>query len=393
MDIATENTILLPEEPNYSLPDSTDNEMIILPGQPVLPKADQQNVVVVPKVQVVGDPRELTVLLPGGYLPSDGGGGGGGSTTFLGLTDTPGSYQGFGGYRVSVSGDETKLIFEPVEALTYQNPDPVNVTVGGIEKGDTFFATAKDFAETMHDMFYPTLYPTYVNPSSSFTFNASSLYEVGSSASIDFLAQFNRGSINLDGSFQNYRAGLPNTYHYTGDSLPSSVSSTALSDSRSISITVATGYNTWTSTISYDQGPQPLDSDGNPYDSPYPAGTTSSISRTIEGVYPLFANSADISVMDKQPLVSMITGNNVVIDFPAEAGKKQAFDIPEEWEMSRPLVTVETYNTLSGSWEDTGLGQWDTSSAQHDIQGVTTDYNRYTYNGPDRGSVSIRLKF
>lgn len=275
----------------------------------------------------------------------------------------------------------------------YTNADPVSVTVGGIEKGDTFFLGGKDFLQTMAAMFYPVIYPTFVNPSSSFSFSASSLYEVNATIAIDFTAQFNRGSINLDGSFQNYRAGLPNTYNYTGTGLSPTVSSTSLTDTHSISYTVETGYNTWSSNIDYDEGPQPLDSEGNPYDSPLPAGTTNTISRTLEGVYPLFANSTDITYMSKQPLVSMITGNNVQIDFPPETGKKQVFDIPEEWEVSRPLVTVETYNTLSGNWEDTGLSEWTTGSSSHDIQGITIDYNRYTYNGPDRGAITIRLKF
>jgi len=38
-------------------------------------------------------------------------GGGGGATTFLGLTDTPGSYSGHGGKYVMVSGLENALVF------------------------------------------------------------------------------------------------------------------------------------------------------------------------------------------------------------------------------------------------------------------------------------------
>jgi len=276
----------------------------------------------------------------------------------------------------------------------YTNPNPVMVTVGGIEAGETFFYDGKDFRETMNALFYPTMYPDLVDPSSSFSSNSSSLYEIGDSITINFTASFDRGSISINGSFQNYRSGLPNTYNYAGEGLPSTVSSTVLDDYQNVSITVSINYSHWRSSVSYDEGPQPLDSEGNDYGSPLPAGTTSEKIITIEGVYPLFGTTSDITVLTKQPLYSMISANNIEFSMvPETGGNKQTFEIPSDWLSSRPLSDIETYNTLSGKWESTGISQWDISDTTETIQGSSVNYKRYVFNGPDRSSILIRLIF
>jgi hypothetical protein len=303
--------------------------------------------------------------------------------------------EGSGGISVSdVSGGKILIDASGIQAgASYENPDPVNSTVGGISAGSAFFSTERTFEETMQAIFYPTLFPALSPPFNGFTFNASSLYLIGSSISISFTASFNRGSINPAYGTTGFRSGMPNTYNYVGTGLPGSVSSSNLFDTHSISgYMVAIGNQSWTGSVSYDAGPQPKDSEGNDYLSPLPAGTTSTISRTIEGVYPLFGTTSNISTLSQQPLVSMISGNNIVFNMVAETGgNKQRFDIPDAW--PNTLINIETFNTVSGQWDSTGLGQWTVSPTSHVVVGNTVNYTRYTYNGDDRASIQIRLKF
>ena len=286
---------------------------------------------------------------------------------------------------------------------SYENPNPVSETVGGITDGDTFFAGGKTFAETMEAIFYPLSYPDLIDPSSTFEENVSYLQKIGSSISIQFTSTFYRGSINPQYDADSpYRSGLGNTVTYTGPGLNTSIGSYPLSpDIQNISHTVTQGVQTWTNYWSYDAGVQPFDSKGDPYDASLAAGNTSVDSASLEGVYPLFATTVSIGTLTEQSLISMITGNNIqltVVTQPPFSPDKQRFDIPDLWLASRPLLGVETYNTLTSSWEYEGgsafssLTYWNTSSTTHIINGVV-NYTRYSYNDDDRGATQIRLKF
>ena len=149
--------------------------------------------------------------------------------------------------------------------------------------------------------------------------------------------------------------------------------------------------------MTYNAGVQPFDSAGNPYDSSLAAGTTGSLSTSLEGVYPLYGTTIDISINSPQSLVSMLTENNIVFAMvPETDGYKQSFDIANAWigsPTNRSIGDIETFNTVSNTWDSTGLSQWDSSAITHSIQSNTVNYTRYTYNGPNRSSIQIRLVF
>ncbi len=194
---------------------------------------------------------------------------------------------------------------------------------------------------------------------------------------------------------------MPNTYTYTGTGIAGAVISTSLTDVSTLTgYTVISGSQSWTNTVSYDAGVQPYDSKGNPYNSPLAAGTTTAKTVSLEGVYPLFGTTVNISTLTKQTLVSMISGDNISFTLVAESGgNKGAFEIPDAWLSLRSLVGVQTFNTVSNQWEYQGgtagasLTYWTTSSVQETIQGNPINYTRYTYNSTDRSSIQIRLIF
>jgi len=277
--------------------------------------------------------------------------------------------------------------------------------VGGIPAGTKVYDLQGDSLRSiLNDLLFPTVNPTYVAPSGSFTDNVANLQEIGAMINPQFTASFNRGQILVSGIFQDYRSGLPNQYVFTdasANTLLIDASSTSLSNVQTVNnYLVKIGTQSFTSTISYDAGPQPYDNKGNPYGTPLSAGSVGAYSTSFEGVYPIFATTSSISVLTQQPLVSMITGNNVTMTMVAESGgNKQKFEIPTAWTGARPLVAVQQFNTVSSTWEYPGgsaassVALWTTSSVTESVQGNTINYTQYTYNGTDRSSVQIRLVF
>lgn len=281
-----------------------------------------------------------------------------------------------------------------------QMPDPV----GGIPAGTAVSDLDGDaLSELWDSLLFPTAVPTLISPSNSLADNVANLQEIGDVINITFTAGFDRGAITPQYSAaEPFRSGLPNAYEYTGAQIAGTYPSTSLSDvQNATNYTVLQGNQSWQGYVSYDEGVQPFDSKGNPYNLPLPAGTTTAAQVSFEGVYPLFATTSNITTPSQQPLVSMISGNNIVFSMVAESGgQKQKFDIPQTWVTSRPLVGVETFNTVANQWEYQGgspassLTFWGpVGSTTYTIQGNVVNYISYEYQGTNRGSIDVRLKF
>jgi hypothetical protein len=282
---------------------------------------------------------------------------------------------------------------------TYNLESPAAITLGGITAGDVL--TGKTSNQILEELLVPTLYPTLSNPSNSFVSALASLYEIDASITFGTTAGFNRGSIAPAYGTSGYRSGLPNRYNYSGAQLPSTFASTALTDAQTVTAyAVLQGIQSWSSSVRYDAGEQPLNSKGGNFSSPLASGTTGSQSLSTEGVYPIFATTVTIGVFTKQALQSMINANNIVYAVvPETGGNKQSFELPQAWNFARPLIGIQTYNTVSNAWEYQGgtsvtsLTYWSITSVTETIQGNVINYVRFTYNGVDRSGVQIRLVF
>ena len=124
----------------------------------------------------------------------------------------------------------------------------------------------------------------------------------------------------------------------------------------------------------YAQGPQPLDSKGNNYQTPLPAGTVDSAAVTINGVYPYFTNKDNNEAFAK---LALTTSNTLsAVKFKAEGPNKHTFKIFAKY----TLTKVELLNTLSGKYENYGIDKFTKTTENIEVQGKQVSYAVYTRN-------------
>jgi hypothetical protein len=188
-----------------------------------------------------------------------------------------------------------------------------DLQVGGIDAQELVPAgtTLQQFAELL---LLTTFFPTLIAPSFSLSNNTGTV-ETGSIVSPLLTFTFNRGSINGALSagvwnpalFQNFRAGASSSYTLNG--------TTQLGNTLSVtSYTVLNGSNTFSGTVNYILGPQPLDSEGNNFGNPFPAGTSPSQSTSFTGIYPYYyyKSGLPITPADMQTAIGNGTATKVV---------------------------------------------------------------------------------
>jgi hypothetical protein len=284
--------------------------------------------------------------------------------------------------------------------VNYTNLNLMPVTVGGYNAGTSF--NNRNNKQMWDGLLYPTLNPTLANPSAIFTLSQTNLILVSSViGTLQLTSTFNRGSISPAYSTSGFRAGTAIARIFTGTGTTNQTSSANTLNYFISNYTVVIGLNTWTCKVTYNEGEQPLDSAGNPFSTPLPAGETDVITRSFEGVYPLFCTSNNITTATQQVLVSMITGTNIVLNLVAEPNNinKQFIEIPNIWLTNRPIIGIQEFNANSGNFEYPGgsaassLTYYTQSSVVKTIIGNNINYTRFTHNSTQRGALQIRLIF
>ena len=267
---------------------------------------------------------------------------------------------------------------------------PANSPFDNIATGSTF--SNQTFTQMMDQMLYPELFPSLSNPYNDFSLPSQGLHEIAEVLTLNFTSTFNRGTISPAYGTNGFRSGLPNAYVYrgTGLILISPFASTSLSDTQSVvGYTVLSGSQSWTSTVDYDAGDQPLSSKGNAYNTALPAGSTSTNNTTtITGVYPPFATTVAIATLTKQSLQTMTSLIQVDMQPEVFGGPKQTVDIPTAW---NAIIGLQQYNTLSNAWDTINLSTFTTSPTTHVIQGNVITYTSYVHNGSTIGDRKLRF--
>jgi hypothetical protein len=249
--------------------------------------------------------------------------------------------------------------------------------LGGIPAGTTVAQLKnKTFSQLFDELIFPTVNPTFENPIASLSLKSTStipiIQEVGTTgASVpvaaSFIMGYNPGAIKIAGvKKQNRGGGLrqDESFIYINNTPTNKKFPTEIPE----------GIITYKYRAAYAQGPQPLDSKGNNYQTPLSAGTVDSPAVTITGVYPYFTNKDNNAAFAKLPLT--IFSNISVVKFKAEGPNKHTFKIPAKY----TLTKVELLNTLSGKYENYGIDKFTKTTENIEVQGKQVSYAVYTRN-------------
>lgn len=294
-----------------------------------------------------------------------------------------------GGIRaVSIEGTTLKITMidgssktvDLAEILKYKSAlsdDIATVNVlGGIPAGTTVAQLKnKTFSQLFDELIFPTVNPTFEAPTAFLSLKSTStpiIQEVGTTgASVPVAASFNTGynagAIKIAGVKKQNRGGDLNSgssFIYINNTPTNKTFPTEIPE----------GSITYRYRAAYAQGPQPLDSKGNNYQTPLPAGIVDSAAITINGVYPYFTNKDNNETFAK---LALTTSNTLsAVKFKAEGPNKHTFKLPVKY----TLTKVELLNTLSGKYENYGTDKFTKTTENIKVQGKQVEYAVYTRN-------------
>lgn len=238
-----------------------------------------------------------------------------------------------------------------------------NIAVGGVPVG-TQISRTDLLADIIKQMLVTVYYPTFVAPSASLTYSVTTLQEVKSTITARAATVgYNAGAINLQGVKQNDRGGAATKYYIStsGADTDFSDDSTSSGSFNVAALTRSTKGNiVITGKVDYAQGPQPLDSNGNPYQSPLPAGSVTA-TKTIKFIQAFFyGKTAGTSISDFTGLTKDVsekgqkkykfTTNNehMVIAYDASYGDLTSILDPNSFEVisgwTKSSLTVDGFN-------------------------------------------------
>lgn len=253
---------------------------------------------------------------------------------------------------------------------------PEGTSFGPYKNGDIIESTGKTPLEVILMATTTTLNPTFVNPSVSLNSNIhnNGTYEVGETLNIILTSNFNRGRINgnnVNGTWnpsakQEDRSGPVISYEIQGED-------NGTSNQKTINHTVMTGVNTFLTKVFYDEGPQPLNSVGNPYGSPLPPGSVNA-SRTLRGSYKRFFGSSSNGNITSSSQIRGLSGEmfdngSLTFNFNSNLDRHFYIALP----ITRNLTKVIDQNTNADI-----TNQFNGTSVQvNDAGGVPRDYTLY----------------
>ena len=266
--------------------------------------------------------------------------------------------------------------------------------LGGIPAGTTVAQLKnKTFSQLFDELIFPTVNPTFEAPTAFLSLRSASItpiiQEVGTTgASVPVAASFTTGyypgAIKIAGVKKQNMGGALNS----GSSFIYINNDPAI---KNFPTEIPDGNIIYKYRAAYAQGPQPLDSKGNNYQTPLSAGIVDSPAITINGVYPYFTNKDNNEAFAK---LALTTSNTLsAVKFKAEGPNKHTFKLP----VKCILTNVELLNTLSGKYENYGIDKFTKTTEKIEVQGKQVQYAVYTrndagFNGESTFNITF-LKF
>lgn len=251
-----------------------------------------------------------------------------------------------------------------------------NIAVGGIPVGTEIHETDL-LADIIKQMLVTTYYPTFVAPSATLTYVVDNYIKVGDSvASKDARINYNAGAINLQGVKQNDRGGAATGYSIATTGADTEYSNSGPTNTFTIpSLTRSTkGSITLTGTVSYGEGPQPLDSNGNPYGSPLPAGTVTA-TKTFNFIQPFYwGKSSGSTISDFTGLTESVTPKGQKTVSYTTDNEHMVFAYDSSYGDLVSILDPNSFETISG-WSKSTLTVGGFEYNVYIADSATTDTN------------------
>ena len=273
----------------------------------------------------------------------------------------------------------------PAVSEKYTNLTPMPTKVGGWAAGSIF--DGKTNKEMWDGLLQETTYPTLTNPSIALQGTLATLFEAGENINQAIQLNLSRGLISPAYGTSGFRSGAFITYTFdgrqgtiTGNSISINFAQTPVLEQPYILEVRA----------NYGVGEQPKDSKGNNYQLPLSAGQLT-WTRTVYGVFPFHATTADIRLLTKQSLINYHSVSNAIFSLVAETTTgKQTIQSPVEitgFRVENPLAPG-TFEYIGGS-AAMSLAGFDQN--KENINGK--DYYFYKHNGVQTGARRIQIEF
>lgn len=250
--------------------------------------------------------------------------------------------------------------------------DNVNfIPIGGLT--NPTWVNGRTTEELLLAILFGLVNPTLTDPSFHIEIKSKTSLIAGQEQLIEGQLFFNKGEISaVDGSV------MPRT----GDVLQYTVGGRAVSEEFSISFTPEVGENIILATVDFAEGIQPIDSLGNPYGEPYPAGTFTT-SFVINGIYNIITEEGEPIEFE---YFNDEEGEGYEAIFVAEnLFTKQSFKISK----ATPIIGIKQFNDLAQKWDWIG-GSPEASLTTFDLI-EDGEYLTYIHNGSLKGKRELKL--
>jgi hypothetical protein len=211
--------------------------------------------------------------------------------------------------------------------------------VGGIGSGTSVNdLEGKTFSALFDDIFFPTINPTN-NPGSLVSTTSRTYEEVGDIINVIVDSDFTQGTWTVVGQSSRDYYGAATAYFYSSPEDPE-ISNNLNTSYTFDSYTVTLGTNNFPTAVSHSAGDQPVNSKGNNYENPIPAGKLTDSPVSFQGIYPWFYGSSSAATFNMSDVVTAI--QSLYGGSPSTSTKKSITP-------STGDITGYFYNT-SGAW-------------------------------------------
>jgi hypothetical protein len=299
------------------------------------------------------------------------------------------------------SGNSVSVPIDMSDAFKFTNVNPVRRTVGGIANTSSPFISGKTMHQIIQEIFYPNDPPTIVDADGALsrTAGVTTPYGIiGQVVNMTLDAVYTSGTSTATGQ-GTVSTGAMSAFTYNGGGLSNATELTTspTDTTNDNSYTIIQGTNQWSCVFTFNVGGQPVDVDGNPYQSTDTIQFTSPVPLTrttsFEGVYPISATSSSLNSLTQQTLVSA-SANSVIIPLVAETDGtyRQRFITPNNM---GTVASINYPDILGNFTSDNFISQFTINTTNVDVNSNATNvlYNTYTYNAGIRQNLNIRVNF